>query len=349
MKKIGTKLAFCFIVFLFGCKKQNNTTNPTDSSLSTFDQTSTATQARNPNLCPATNGAYLQDGLLCFSSLETLTATIQDIKVKHYSNTFPLSEYYPSECFENSFDGYISLRSYVQQLRNDWLNTEEANPETDPDNMFMPGIGFRTVLNSKGAVKAGNIIYFFMPDGSHFEIRDGSIGKYNTLVNCKDISSELENVVHCTTAGAEVDMKTGNSTPSLLSSLSCIGWQQKDKTSNYASNRRVKVKIWVWNYGPVGADVDSETENFKKTGSIWTKENATEINNGLSGQIVAGDCFLMGSIGPLMKTLHNKKTVGGHLNIYGGLVRKVESKKLTSSGRARTGNTWSSLLNVSIE
>ncbi len=288
--------------------------------------------------------------MLHFPDMQSAQNSIDDIKSKHSAHIDSVDFYAPSKCFENNFRGFISLRMKIETLRNNWLNTPDADPSSDPDDSYMPGIGFRTVLNSEGAVKIGSIIFYFRPNGDYYKVEDGNFNKYSPLLSSKNTSTNLDSVFLYSTNGNVLNMKSGSSTiQSQSSSLSCIGWQQKNKTNNYASNRRVKVKIWVWNYGPIGADVDSETENFRRTSGVWFRNSANEINSGLCGQIVGGNCFFIGNICPPLKVQNNSSGVGNHLSIYGGLVRKVESKKLTASGRARTGNVWSQLLNVQIE
>jgi hypothetical protein len=79
------------------------------------------------------------------------------------------------EIFENEF-GYTSLRSLLVRLENNFLDNENPDWDNNPDDHYVTGTAERTLLNARGEIMVGGILYKFMPNGIIYEVTDGDFG-----------------------------------------------------------------------------------------------------------------------------------------------------------------------------
>lgn len=198
---------------------------------------------------------------------------------------------------------YSSLRNIIQTKRELWFNTSELDIKNDPDDKWVEGIGIRTVLNSNGAIKIGNIIYVVKPLGETFEITDGSFETMTLIINGQ--TSGLHKTIIHKADGSEID---GNNGSVLKVAAECKGWRSNSKEEPYKSGtRKLKRKVWVHNF-PFYASVGSESENFrKKNNGSWTTSNASSIGTTSGGVLYSNLCNYFDKLS-LGETRSNKKT-----------------------------------------
>jgi hypothetical protein len=272
--------------------------------------------------CPEASLVCEQNGVLVFPSLEAFQKVVEDIDQKHEqwpaNGESEEAEYKVSPRFEAMFS-YSSLRKQIHNERELWLNNDELDINNDPSDKWTEGIGLRTVLNSNGAVKIGNIIYVCRAFGETFEISDGDFTTMNSIIGGQ--ITGLPNTILHKADGSEIDASNGNI---LKAADDCFAWKSASGESNYSGgNRKLKGKVWVHNL-PFYANIGSESEHFKKKNNGgWKKEKANTITTQSGGTLYDRNCRTSGNIS-IGQTKNNKKQVSSSVTYWN---QKTQSKQ----------------------
>lgn len=306
-----------FVAILTSCKKENllpennNSQNPTMKTRSSGDV----------QFCLEASLVCEQNGVLIFPSLDAFQKVVEDIDRKHEqwsaNGESEEAEYKISLRFEAMFS-YSSLRKQIYNERELWLNNDELDINNDPSDKWTEGIGLRTVLNSNGAVKIGNIIYVCRAFGETFEIADGNFETMNLIIGGQ--RTGLTNTILHKADGSEVDASNGNV---LKVADDCFAWRTKSDERTYNNNaRKLKGKVWVHNL-PFYANIGSESEHFKKKNNGgWKKHKADIITTQSSGTLYDRHCRTSGNIS-IGQTKNNKKQVSSSVTYWN---QKTQSK-----------------------
>ena len=272
MKNLTTKLVIVFTILLtISCQKQQEEIiHKNDTTLNEFS--SLTYDSRINNLTFPIN-----NGLLVFNDLNELknTVSILEEEVNTYDDTF-LRTYnsLSSEELDNleekiGFDEYTPLKTFITnnnfnalflkqaKAEEEWLNNEELDITTDPDNHFVEDKALQAILNTQSEVMVGKAIYK-MFDFGYIIIEDGS---FNTL---ESIRRNPQNLAY-----KNVTIVGDNY---VLKGAGCNSGKGK---SNFKYNGSYRIKWKISHRTPItGRRVKATTINYKKKGKRWKKARA---------------------------------------------------------------------------
>lgn len=195
----------------------------------------------------------------------------------------------PLTDFENQV-GLQSLRQKYLIAEETWLNNEDLNNITDPDNNLIYDFDDieMSLTNVLGEVMIGNVIYKKLNDDEAEEINaitstnQQSIylviedGDFETLIEFNNGNTSVVN-------NNNVIIDSSSST-----TVDCDTKKSKNEILNTASDKRIKAKIKVRRgFGPWAGKIKSKMISYKKKGNRW-KRWRTRISAGLNG-IVRND------------------------------------------------------------
>lgn len=169
--------------------------------------------------------------------------------------TLNFSAYRPLIDFNNYFL-YYSLYQEIAQQEADWLNQEELDHSTDPDDHYIFEYSLRSILNTDCEVQVGDSIYKILEDG-YFAMPASSFKSLEALNNDPSIYPELKDVIYIGT-----DCGT----------CKAVGCNSNKRNSGDKKSGTKKIK-WVvshWTH-PWDRRVAAKVDNYKKSGWIWTK------------------------------------------------------------------------------
>lgn len=112
----------------------------------------------------------IEYGMLSFKSQANFMYVVEQIEQATEGN----NDLY----FYSDFDtitGFYSLRKYIQWCENKLQLADNLTIENDPDNFFVRGDAFRSLLNVHLEVKVGDSIFKIINDDYSIEILDGDI------------------------------------------------------------------------------------------------------------------------------------------------------------------------------
>ncbi len=192
----------------------------------------------------------------------------------------------PLTDFESQ-NGLQSLRQKYLIAEEAWLNNDNLNPISDPDNnpIYDFDEAEMSLVNILGEVQIGNVIYKKLNDEESEEVdaitssNQQSIyliiddGDYQTLIEFNNGNTSVvnnDNVIIDTSSSSSVDCNTSKSKREILST---------------ATNKRIKATIKVRRgFGPWAGKIKSKMKSYKKRGSRWRKWR-THISAGLNGKV----------------------------------------------------------------
>ena len=264
------------------------------------------------------NDIYNYNGILVFPSIERFVE-VQNIlndQIEAAENAFldQYSEYddealneieeeigyndnQPLIDFEQSF-GFSSLRDHIATLEADWLQNDELDNATDPDNHFIVDEVVRTFLNVAAEVKIGSSIFIFR-DGYTIEILDCNFDLLEIIRDMPTLEQVLEieegvNVVDTGMKRLKVDVSTIDvNQDTNIDIPDCETANMKRNSDKVTSgNRRIKWVLSVW-YHPWADGAIAKTKAYKKKRRRGWKKYRTRISARVYGDLVnhwGGNC-----------------------------------------------------------
>ncbi len=156
--------------------------------------------------------------------------------------------------FEYQYAYENSMRQVFEVAEGNWLNNEDLDPQTNPNNQFSFDIIEMALLNADGEVKIGDKILKLTKDGYAY-ILDGNV---NTLIRIRegDMSALDDNNVE-----SNIDLSKSND---------CKGWVSQTVIDSYSSNKKVYKYRHFHSYPWKGTSLVKLT-SYKKKWYGWTK------------------------------------------------------------------------------
>ncbi len=229
--------------------------------------------------------------MLSFSSFEEFESTVsnlvdlvdahEDVFVRQYAelsdeelNAIELTTGFVSQQplidFENQYSFTNSLRKKYNELEAIWLNNEELDPTTDPDNTIYFSAAEQTLINEHQEVMVAGKVYVFSKMSNTFEVHDeygASLAKIN---NNEDVSQDP------------------NITSYEKSSGSCTTWKSQEDFHTYITNYKAK-RIITFRSLPQYTKSKAKVISYKKSGNSWTRYR-TNLYVSVQTYLKGSDC-----------------------------------------------------------
>ncbi len=197
----------------------------------------------------------------------------------------------PLENFENLL-GFNSLRKKIFNEELIWLENDDLDINSDPDNHYIVDEVIRSLLNENAEVKIGKSI-FVMREEATAQIIDGSLETLEKVRNTDDVRTLVDRNVkvieQAIGAGGGVGIGGGPSggggTGGGSSDCDAKGLKRdSDYAKNSNGDRRIKWVVSVWTY-PWGCGPIAKTKSYKKKRKGW-KKYRTDLYARVAGQMV---------------------------------------------------------------
>ena len=154
------------------------------------------------------------------------------------------------ETFEQYFN-FKSLRSEIAMKEEIWLNNEELDMDSNPNNHFIHGDGQRTIVTIDGVLKIGNSIYVMKENYRIFEITDGDFKTLEKIRSDEYLKSENV-IIHNENSNEKGTWKSNHS----------------DSDDYTSGSYKMKYRITITN-GPWTHFVKATTDAYYKSGWRW--------------------------------------------------------------------------------
>ncbi|WP_435578123.1 hypothetical protein [Gilvibacter sp.] len=196
--------------------------------------------------------------------------------------------------FENQFSEFSSLRKKISAEEEIWLNNEELDEKSDPDNHYIFDDEVRTVVNKFGNVKIGKDLYHFTRFG-YVTVSTMDVGLLEAIaVSNVDEFVDIEGVT--VYGGYTGGSSSGNYNDNSGTSGSDGGAECRlgfDRSRYYypSSNRRIKGKQKLSHPSGIwGSRIKSKTVHYKKKRGKWRRRRG-KITAEIRGLSVRFDCM----------------------------------------------------------
>ncbi|MBA3986301.1 MAG: hypothetical protein H0X63_06980 [Flavobacteriales bacterium] len=301
---------FIAMVLLNSCSKEDVLTNDVENSTQGIEKVVFNV--------PGAKSISTSGTMLSFSSFEEFESTVsnlvdlmdvhEDVFVRQYEhlndeelNAIELSTGFVSQQplidFEEQYGFTNSLRKKYNELEAVWLNNEELDPTTDPDNTIYFSAAEQTLLNEHQEVMVAGKVYVFSKMSDTYEVHDDygtSLAKIN---NNEDVSQD-PNITSYEKSGA-----------------SCTLWKSSNTSPEYATNRKAK-RIATFRWLPYYGKSKVKVISYKKSGNSWNRWR-TDLGVGVQSYLYNSSCSTVTAQGwsgmKRKKSKELKKT-----NIYWG-------------------------------
>jgi len=281
--KFLTPILFLSLILLNSCSKEDAIAN--DVANSTQEIQKVVFEV------PGAKNISTSGTMLSFSSFEEFESTVsnlvdlvdahEDVFVRQYAelsdeelNAIELTTGFVSQQplidFENQYGFTNSLRKKYNELEAIWLNNEELDPTTDPDNTIYFSAAEQTLINEHQEVMVAGKVYVFSKMSNTFEVHDeygASLAKIN---NNEDVSQDP------------------NITSYEKSNGSCTVWRSSDSFDPYATNKKAK-RIATFRWLPYYAKSKVKVISYKRTGNSWQTWR-TDLGVGVQTYLYNGSC-----------------------------------------------------------
>ena len=245
-----------------------------------------------------------QNGVLVFSDQALFQIIVEEIET--------LYNKYEDEVvkeLEKKFN-YTSLKSEIDLLQEEWLNTENADFKEDPDDKWFDGIGLRTLLNNQGVIKIGESVFVTL-EIEKLQVVEITNGDFKLIKDVFNGNYKSKNIVVHTLENSTASRKADD----------CRQIQVTSGYKNYKNNtRRLKGKVWVYHI-PFYSEWGCKSKNFeiKKNGHLKKKKaNHIEVLSG--GNLYGRQCVLVYSSASMGNSKNNKQKVSDKMHFWGATV-----------------------------
>lgn len=188
--------------------------------------------------------------------------------------------------FENSVGFSNSLRKKYNQLENIWLDNEELDPETDPDNTILFDEIEQTLWNEHQEIMIEGKVFVLGKSLDAFQI-NANYASNLELINMGEDISDNPDIIITEKGGA------------------CTTWRSNKDFENYAANKRIKRVITIRSVSWL-CMTSAKTVSYKKKGSKW-KIKRTSIGAGLQIYLKGSNCDNTIRQGYKYKSVKNKR------------------------------------------
>ncbi len=255
----------CFSLLIFGCSKQNITSNKGFNTEfnNVYDKNLTTGVTKENGMLKFNNIQHVRNTL---SILDSLYRANEDVLLNSYPNktgqelmkiedSIAFKEFQTYERFENDL-AFNSLRKKIQNDMANYENTD-LNLNNDPEDHYVFEYSVQAILNEHCEVKIGNSIYKFY-EKFYIEIIDGDLNTLYAIRNNTNLIYSLNNV-----------RVEGNENQFNNKSLYCEGHIARH--GNYTTGgRRIKWRIAICTY-PWNRYVIAESTNYIIFNNHWKK------------------------------------------------------------------------------
>jgi len=229
---------------------------------------------------------HYQNFLDQHSNLTTDQEIIDAMEIENYNEDQPLID------FENTFTNYTSLRSFLETEMENYLDGKaEFDWDDSPDSHFIIDEIDRTFINTDGAVKVGDTIYFPLDSGW---LGLGPQGNYQLAVDDINNGTPIAQL-----AGPYRTLVIGPGGGGGGGGSPCTGCRANQQRTEEVKNGNKKLVsvLSIYTY-PWASKVVAKAKGYKKTGMWWPKRWSCESIIYLS-EVVNGQCNNPTSIGPI--------------------------------------------------
>ncbi len=278
-----TPILFLTLILLNSCSKEDAPTNDVESNLKEIKKVVFEV--------PGAKSISTSGTMLSFSNFEEFESTVtylvdlmdahEDFFVRQYEhlsdeelNAIELTTGFVSQQplidFEEQYGFTNSLRKKYNELEALWLNNEELDPNTDPDNTIIFSSAEQTLLNEHQEVMVEGKVYVFSKMSNTFEVHDEygvSLAKIN---NNEDVSQDP------------------NITSYEKSNGSCTTWKSQEDLHPYITNYRAK-RIVTFRSIPQYTKSKARVISYKKSGNNWSRYR-TNLYVSVQTYLKGSDC-----------------------------------------------------------
>ncbi len=173
--------------------------------------------------------------------------------------------------FENQYGITNSLRQYYNTLEEAWLNNQELDPATDPDNDILFDEIEQTLLNEHQEIMIEGKVYAFEKIQAMYEIL-GDFGTSLTKINNGEDVSNDPNIIETS-----------------KNSAACTTWKSRWDYDYYSSTRRIKRRLTIRSL-PWFCKTLAQNKSYKKKNGRW-KKRATRIGVSLQKYLKGSACY----------------------------------------------------------
>ncbi len=193
--------------------------------------------------------------------------------------------------FENEHNFQFSLRKLYNELEENWLDNEELDPATDPDNEFAFDEIMQTLLNDNQEIMIEGKVFSFGKEGKDYEITGDFTNSLNS-VNSNSVSESDPNIKSYTyvTYGGPA----------------CRNWAGNDFYHDYAYKRKVKKRLVIRSV-PFFCKTKAQIKSYKKKRRRW-KKHRTRLGVGLQTYLKDNNCERTVRQGWKDKSIKSRKT-----------------------------------------
>ena len=189
-----------------------------------------------------------------YSQYESLT----DDEVDDMEDSTGFNPQQPLIDFENQYSFSNSLRVKYNELEEIWLNNEELDPNTDPDNDILFDEVEQVLWNEHQEVMIEGKVFAFEKLQATYEITGDFETSLTKINNGEDVSNDPNIITTERSQG------------------SCTTWKSRsDFIDNYANRRKIK-RILSIRSVPWFTKTQAKNKSYKKRGGRW-KNRATHI------------------------------------------------------------------------
>jgi hypothetical protein len=280
MKTKALIFIFAMLFGIFSCNKEHNNGSIEQPSVFDYQLSSTIPYGEISKRDKGFNGKNGSNELLVFSNMNAIILTINDLERQmiELDSVFFATFYHLTDDERNEkeielnfvsekpildfndFFLYYSLYQEIAHQENLWLQNEELDHETDPDNDYIIEYEVRAVLNTDYEVQIADSIYKFTENG-YFSFPAATLKTLQLL----DDYLDLENLPE----GVNFD---GQYDDFDFKSSTCSSNRRNNgyKVNPNNSHRRIKWVVSHWTH-PWERSVVAKTKNYKKQGNSWKK------------------------------------------------------------------------------
>ncbi len=169
--------------------------------------------------------------------------------------------------WENSSPGYYSLRRFIRQQVEIWMQNDVLNIETDPDNFPIDDEVERTLYNNFGQVKIGNILIDYEANGGMYTVENPTCDDIITLQTNPQSMIGKTGVTYYPPNGK----KKGNVIPE--AGASCFDVKEYDYSDiKTVDNFKFKYRVHAWEWDNQWAKAIARVKSYKKkNGNGWKR------------------------------------------------------------------------------